>query len=218
MARIKQEKIFLKDGTTFLKIVLYSKKRFHIILPEQVCADLCLEDDNTIVSGDTESVAEKLFKDRLMEWETQSTNETKVILFEANFHGALAKKSFKHRWEKGYTPSYQQSGISTDQTLWEFNERELGFGTHIGMTLQWAVYTKKTFKENSTYTFVTGRPFDSPGQREYVEIEYTPDREKLLLELDEAFANMIAKVYKFLGALTPEKLTLFMESKLNLLS
>lgn len=226
MANISTEKLTLKDGTKFLKVVKYSKGKFTIDLPDVVCKDLLYtEKKDTILSADTESLVNNLFTSKLKEWDSAMTTIIKVILFQAKFQGALAKKSFKSKWEKGYTPSYEQNGISNSSDLWEFISHGIDHTrSSLGMTLQWAVYHKIQSKNNVKYECVSGRYFDHFDLRggnlgSYItEIEHTPQRENFFLELDHAFATMIANAYKALGDLTPEKLIRLTESKMKLLS
>jgi len=224
MANISTEKIHLKTGTQFQKIVKYSKGVFSIELPAELCVDMIYKNkEDQTISATSEVAVNDLFKEKLKEWDKAVSQIHKVILFEAKFQGALAKKTFLHRWENGYTPSYPEQGISKDASLWEFNKDDLHSTYDLGLMFKWAVYSKKQFKDKRDYKFISGRPFGSFMYRNemssgVVEIEHTPDRERFFKELDESFATMIAKVYKALGDLTPEKLTALTESGLKLLT
>ncbi len=222
MANISTETIRLKSGKDFARVIKYSKGKFYCALPEELCNDLLYkEDKDKKVTGNTEDEVKGLFRDKLLEWQNAQTESIKVIIFESKFQGALARKSFAHKWRNGYTPCYPQNGISSESELWEFHNDDLHQQSAIGMTIKWAVYTKETFKEKHKYTFVSGRPFSmydlSNNWSAFVEIDWTEARERFFLELDESFANMINKVYKALGDLTPEKLAFLAESKMKLL-
>lgn len=224
MASISKEKIYLR-GIEWMKHITYSKGEFRLKLPDIMCKDLNLTSQKDIeITGSSEYEVNKLFKEKMNEWEKAIEIITKVIIFRPRFQGALARKSFKSRWEKGYEPSYQQNGISTDADLWEFNERDLDpFGTSLGMTIQWAIYEKKDVKGKISYKALKGRPFDYHRLNgnlgnDYTEIEWTQPREDFFMQLDESFATMIAKIHSALGDLTPEKLILLTEKGLNLLT
>lgn len=224
MAVISKEKIYLKIGQYFNKVVKYSNGIFSIELPEQVCEDLLLQDaKDKKVYASTEGQAKRLFDEKLLEWETAATATKQVILFNAKFQGALAKKEVKYLWDNGYTPSYERPGQSKDPRIWEFMSQQIGFNTSLGLTFQWGVYEKREFKDKRSYTFVSGRQFEhhdiSHGNpRGLTEIDHTTEREQFFLQLDQSFAEMIAKIYKALGDLTPEKLQLLADSGLKLLT
>lgn len=225
MANISTEKIKLKTGAEFQKMVKYSKGIFSIELPSELCNDLFYKNEkDKSVFGKTEIEVNSLFKTKLVEWDEAVTKVKKVIIFDAKFQGALAKESFKHKWENGYTPSYKQNGILDSDTLWEFHSTDINSsGSHLGLLIRWAVYEKKQFKDKKDYKFVSGRHMDismvwrNELDSGLVEIDHTVVREQFFLELDESFARMIAKVHKALGDLTPEKLILLAESKMKLL-
>jgi len=221
MAVISQEKIYLKTGATFNRVVKYSKSQFSIELPEALCNDLLyVNKEHKIIYGNTESEVKDLFKEELKKWETAVTDTIKVIIFEAEFQGALASKDFHHYWESGYKPAWKQvSG------KWDFSANDISHDKpNLGLTLQWGVYDKKQFKDKVDYKFISGRPFSSfyvgrgKLSSDLVEIGHTPEREQFFLQLDQSFAEMIAKIHKALGDLTPEKLQLLADSGLKLLT
>lgn len=229
MANISKEKIYLKGGQMWYKIITYSKGMFHIKLPDEMCKDLNLiADKDKEISADSEGSVNRMFDIKMKEWQAAIEINTKVIFFKAEFQGALARESFKYKWENGYQPSSKNTGTSDSEELWYFNRADIHtFSNSIGLTLEWACYNKKEVKGKFSYTFFSGRKIDSmklPRSKEderykdYIEIEWTQERENFFLELDEAFARMIAKVYQGLGNLTSDKLIKLTESKIKLLS
>lgn len=219
MPVISKQTIRLKTGNDFIRVIKYAKGVFTIDLPKELCEDLVLK--NSYVSANTEIAACAIFVSKLKEWETAITTTDKVLFFDAKFQGALAKKSFESRWEKGYTPSYKEGHIHDDSSLWEFNAQDISrFESdryELGLTFKWAVYNKIMIKDNNRYKFISGRPFDNPDEETYVCIPWTAEREQFFLSLDQSFAEMIAKVYQALGDLTPKKLMQLSDSGLKLI-
>ena len=80
---------------------------------------------------------------------------------------------------------------------------------------------KKTISEKVSFKILRGRKssldYYSTTSGKYTEIQWTQEREDFFLQLDESFATMIAKVYKALGDLTPEKLIKLTESNIKLI-
>lgn len=229
MATISTEKVYLKTGTEFKKKITYSKGLFRLQLPEELCVDLCYTDQkDKEITGKSEVEVDGLWKAKLIEWGNAVTVTTKVIIFEAKFQGGLLKEDVAERWNgnKKYKPFYKNIGYAgNDGEHHYFNKYDVSTFdiASLGMLIQWAVYDKIQFKDKIDYKFVSGRKFDSHNvfrgklSGGMTEIEHTEDREQFFLDLDESFARMIAKVYKALGDLTPEKLELLADSKLKLL-
>lgn len=224
MATISSEKIYLKGVGEWQKKITYSKGLFRVKIPDIICADMNLQGLDCELNGNSEEQVNISLKQKIKEWEEVIKITTKVIIFKAEFQGALAKETFLHKWENGYTPSYWQHGISDDEKLWHFNKKDISFNNNsLGLTIQWAIYEKIEVKSKSNYKCLSGRYFDNHylinnRNEKMVEIDWTAEREKFFLELDESFARMISKVYDFLGNLTTEKLQLLTDSGFKLLN
>ncbi len=219
MALISTEKIYLKSVGEWQKKVTYSKGLFRIVLPDCICEDLSLPDSDKEICASTEEEVSRKFDDKVKEWETSSTEETKVIVFQASFQGGL-----RLNYEK-YEPMYLRGGYGGVEGIHHvFCEKGINHfdESGLGMLIKWSVYSKKTFKGKSKYKYISGRYFD---RIEYngelssglTEILYSEEREKYFLTLDESFAKMIAKVYKAFGNLTSEKLEIIAESHTKLI-
>lgn len=226
MATISKEKWFLKNVGEWMKVVTYSGGVFKIKLPDVVVEDLCLPDTHRIVEGASESEVNSKFKELIKEWENNQTKKEKVILFKVLFNGGLLREEVsKIRNETSeYVPEYGRMHIYGDKSTHYFLKSDLDGinGSGLGLLIKWSVYEKSTFKNNSTYKFISGRPLDHFDishrlDTQIVEIPYSKVREKFFLELDESFARMIAKVYAAIGDLTADKLIKLSESKIKLL-
>lgn len=225
MAIISKEKFFLKNVGEVMKIIRYVKGQFTITLPDRVCEDLVLKDRDKEIRADSKSSVNTMFSAKVKEWENAITKEEKVILFSGKFQGALLKEEKWKDWNNGvYRPYYKpNTNNSESQSIWHFIKEDISpfDESGLGLLLSWAVYRKKTINGKSDYKFISGRSLNISRDyniNKYTEIEYSSEREKFFLELDESFARMIHKVYMALGELTPEKLMLLSDSGIKLLN
>ena len=220
MATISTENIYLKTGDKFKKVVTYSSGMFRIKLPESLCKDLNYTHKEIV--ADSEQVVNYMFSDELKKWINVIEKNEKVILFRGKFNGALLNKEKWDDWCDGVYKPYSKNGTShsMSQGIWGFCHSELG-GTEngLGLMLKWGVYNKSDINGKLRYEYVSGRDLEIRWDRvdEYTEIPYTEERGTFFLQLDESFANMIAKIYKALGELTPDKLIAISESNTKLL-
>lgn len=224
MATISTETVFLKGGGEWKKKITYSKGMFRIKLPEVMCQDMNIVGHATELSANSEFEVDSLFKGKMKEWEAAIEIRTKVILFRAKFQGALLKEEKWQYWSDGkYKPySATNTNNSKAQGCWYFFEHDIDFNNcpDLGLMLVWGVYEKVDIKGRVKFNFVSGRDLLFGSWRsvdDATEIEWTEEREQFFLEIDETFARMIAKVYKALGDLTPEKLLALTDSGLKLL-
>lgn len=224
MATIKTEKQRLHNGADFIMKIKYSKGYFEINLPPDMVKEMFLEGNNTKAIGNTEFEAERLYKQKLKEWVEFVKVEEKVIVFNAKFAGGLFTENYREVANGGkYIPAYERHGYHNESIMQFCGTRLTGLSdTGLGLHIVWAVYKKETISNNVKYSFVSGRPIDSYGHRDYIrkdftEIPYSPEKEQFFLSLDESFANMINSVFKALGDLTPEKLELLVVSGIKLL-
>lgn len=227
MATISTESIRLKTGTPFKKVVTYSKSYFRIKLPDELCADMnYLRNEDKEVYGNSEDEVNSLFNAKVKEWDSAIEVVKRVILFRAEFQGALLPVEKFQSWYKvDYKPVFKAgTSNSMSQGCWLFCHEDMGSDKSLGLSIVWAVYDKKDVKGKCSYHFVRGREVGGAfGLRNnssigYTEIEHTQQREDFFMGLDETFAKMIANVYKALGDLTPEKLTALSESGMNILA
>ncbi len=188
-----------------------------------MCIDLNLTNADTKISGSGEGVVANLFDQKMREWETAVRKESKIIAFRTCFQGALPLKQYREMWDNGkYKPYWKaNTNSSSGQNCWEFCASDISSHDNpsIGMTIEWAVLNKIDVKGKISYTFLSGRRI-STGWRfpdDYTIIDHTDERETYFLQLDESFANMIAKVHKALGDLSPEKLSMIADSKMKML-
>lgn len=216
MAKISSEKIFLQNVGEWTKIVSYSKGLFRIALPDIICRDLVLPENEQELTASTEEAVNKLCINMLLDWEHASTQTKKVIVFKATFQGGLLRDE---KMKDGYIPHYGWSGYGGDYSFHHFCEKQIeSFNpASLGLLIQWAVYSKQTFKTNSKYRFDSGRPFENVSWRgvltaDLTEIDWTDERQNFFLDLDETFARMIAKVFSALGEMTSDKLLLLIAS------
>lgn len=230
MAIISTEKVYLKTGTEFKKKITYSKGYFRMQLPEELCKDLCYTEAKDIeIIGNSEDAVNSLWKQKLFDWDKAVTTTSRVIIFQAKFQGGLLKEDTAERRNgtKKYKPFYSGGGYGGEDNIHHyFNKYDIDHLNiaSLGLLLQWAVYDKIQFKDKIKYKFISGRHYDYHGiirgelRANMTEIDYTEERENFFLELDESFARMIAKIYKALGDITPEKLMLLTDSGLKLLN
>ncbi len=220
MAIISQEKFFLKNHGQFKKIVKYTKIGFSIDLPEIVCTELNLTGNDIKVVGNSEDDVNNKFTAKIREWEDAVTIEEKIILFKAKFQGALATDGFRNSAYDGEYHPFGGNGHNSGTYLFRAHDLSIS-DCSIGMSMEWAVYNKKTVNGKSDYHFVSGRELDYHSLRNssrYTEIPHTEEREQFFLQLDESFATMISKIHKALGDLTPEKLLLLSDSGMKLIA
>lgn len=226
MANISKEKIFLKTVGEWMKVITYSKGKFRINLPDIIISDLVLPENDHQLSANSEIEVNRLFTLKLREWESAQTDNQRVIIFKAKFQGGLLREEKIKQINDGkYKPHYKWPGYGGGDDFHYFCEQEIDWAhdsSSLGLLINWGVYSKKTFKEKSKYTCISGRPFDRvewDGKLTdgLTEIEWTEERETFFLELDESFAKMIAKIYASLGNLSPDKLIFLVENKTKML-
>lgn len=223
MAVVSKQEIYLKNGSKFVKKITYSKGQFHIQLPDQLCEDmnyLANGIEFKVIDGTTEEAVNRAFQRELDLWYNAQTIKEKVILFEARFQGALATPEHRKKWQKGkYEPANGSSdAFRNREEAWIWRASDIdGFDnkTSIGLVLAWGVYEKTTVLGKENTKFLSGRNLAygrSYSMDAFTEIAWTAEREEFFLSLDESFANMIAKVHRSLGDLTPEKLALLADN------
>jgi len=225
MAKIAEESLYLKNGESWKKIINYSKGKFRIKLPQSLCTEMNYTNFDKEVIGNSEDEVNRKWKDEYEKWINAIERVETVIWFKADFQGALLKKENWENWNDGKYNPYAKANTNNSmaQGCWEFCHDDINFNncSSLGLMLDWCVLEKKTICEKVSFKILRGRKralsYYNTDAGKYTEIEWTQEREDFFLQLDESFALMIAKVYKALGDLTPEKLIQLTESNIKLI-
>lgn len=213
MAIISKNEVVLINGKKFLRIIKYSKGMFSIDLPEDMVNDMLLSEEDNSIEHLTEKGVIDIWDKKMRDWKENQTITTKIIAFSSNFKGSLYTEEHIQNVYKGkYKPAYAGGEYWHTGTVF-MEGSQYDSVKSLGMDIVWGVYEKITIKDKVRYKFLSGRPMDLESRTKgVIEIEWSPDRENWFLVLDEAFANMIAKVHEHLGRLTSESLEQLVDS------